>query len=41
MDSLFLDNTVSEVPDVVEPVETVDKRPGNLHSVFLRYYLCS
>ena len=34
MVSFLLDNTASEVPDAVEPVEIVYKRPGNLHLVF-------
>ena len=39
MESFFLDNTVSEVPDVAEPVETADKRIGDLY-LFLICSLC-
>ena len=40
MASFFLDNTASEVPDIVEPVEIVNKRLGNLHLVFLSCSFC-
>ena len=40
MESFLLDSTVSEVPDVVEPVETADKRIGNLYLFFLICFLC-
>ena len=39
MESFLLDNNVSEVPDVAEPVETADKRTGNLYLFFLICYL--
>ena len=35
MESFLLDNTASEVPDVVQPLGNVDKRPGNVYFFFL------
>lgn len=40
MESFLLHSTASQVPDVVELVETVDKRPGNVCLVFLSCSLC-
>ena len=40
MASFLLDNTASEVPDIVEPVEIVKKILGNLYLVFLSFSLC-
>ena len=40
MDSFLLDNTASEVPDVVKPVETVDKRSGNLYLFIRSSFMC-
>ena len=39
MVSFLLDNTASEVPDAVEPVEIMYKRPGNLHLVFQLFFV--
>ena len=33
MESFLLHSTASQVPDVIELVKTVDKRPGNVFGI--------